>query len=373
MSFQILWYKYIFLNVLYFYLYEYIMISLISNKNRINNVTLMISDTCFFRCIMCNFWKNTKKDNILPVSIYDKFFKELKNIKSKDLVVSFLGGEPLAVPKLFELIKLAKLSNLVTNVHTNGWLLTNNVIKQLYESGLDKISISLDGSTAKIHDSIRGMKGSYKRIIDGIKNMYQYYKKNGKNLKIIISTVILSRNIDDILNLVDLVEKIPYIESIRFQAVAGQCLGQGNEPSYDVDNKNISYWFEEGEYNNLWPKEKEKLIELYTQLIFLKSEPSKISNSVERLKMQYHYFMHPELRLSNITCITYRELSVLTNGDVLHCCPNKEVIGNIYSTSLSDMLNSQKGKLLAIKVINCKCNCHQLINCGFPQDNKSFL
>ena len=91
-------------------------------------------------------------------------------IKSvSDTNVIFLGGEPTLHPDLAESIHEAKkLGYASITVDTNGYLF-NNIIDRVSPEEVDYFSFSLDGSSSKINDPIRG-RGSYDACLRGMKN-----------------------------------------------------------------------------------------------------------------------------------------------------------------------------------------------------------
>ena len=98
-------------------------------NKKIKDISISVTDNCFFKCKMCSMWKNNVKTKLPSLERYDLLFKDLQKIQSKSLFVSFTGGEPLMVPEIFDLIKLAKKYNYTTNINTNGWLINNKIIE----------------------------------------------------------------------------------------------------------------------------------------------------------------------------------------------------------------------------------------------------
>jgi radical SAM protein with 4Fe4S-binding SPASM domain len=76
--------------------------------------------------------------------------------------VTLSGGEPLTRKDLPLLVKALSDSGVAPNIITNGWLITPALAKELVESGLALIAISVDG-TPEIHDRIR-RPGSFERL-----------------------------------------------------------------------------------------------------------------------------------------------------------------------------------------------------------------
>jgi len=71
------------------------------------------------------------------------------------------GGDPLKRPDVFALIGGARARGLGVSVAPSATpLLTTEAITTLKGSGVEAISLSLDGSTAPRHDALRGVSGA---------------------------------------------------------------------------------------------------------------------------------------------------------------------------------------------------------------------
>lgn len=84
-------------------------------------------------------------------------------------VMLFSGGEPLVRKDLVELAKHATSKGMRAVISTNGTLITKEKAKELKEVGLSYVGISLDGME-EVHDSFRGVKGSFRKALQGIEN-----------------------------------------------------------------------------------------------------------------------------------------------------------------------------------------------------------
>jgi radical SAM protein len=77
------------------------------------------------------------------------------------------GGDPLKRVDLFELIAAARERGFQVSVAPSATpLLTGDTLRRIRDSGVDAISLSLDGSDAERHDAIRGIAGTYERTRD---------------------------------------------------------------------------------------------------------------------------------------------------------------------------------------------------------------
>lgn len=113
-----------------------------------------------------------------------------------NIILILTGGEPLLREDLFDLSSYASRKGMMVLLGTNACLINNDVARKLKDNGFSGIGISLDSIHPDIHDSIRGMKGSWKSAIEGMKAC----KRQG--LEIQIQTTVFKRNYDEIPELV---------------------------------------------------------------------------------------------------------------------------------------------------------------------------
>ena len=84
--------------------------------------------------------------------------------------VSFTGGEPLLYEDLPKLIKYASKTNKMrVNLITNGTLITPRKAKALARAGLSSAQVSIEASSASVHDSITGIPGSHAASVAGFR------------------------------------------------------------------------------------------------------------------------------------------------------------------------------------------------------------
>ena len=90
----------------------------------------------------------------------------------------FLQGEPTLNPELCQMISEAHRRRIFTTVSTNGQTLTPELCKKLVGSGLDRLIVSVDGTTQEVYEKYR-VGGSLQTAIDGIANMVAARKALG--------------------------------------------------------------------------------------------------------------------------------------------------------------------------------------------------
>ncbi len=117
-------------------------------------------------------------------------------------IVILTGGEPLLRPDIFEIARYGTDKGLRMVMAPNGTMITDGNAKKMAESGIQRISISLDGATKERHDSFRGVDGAYEGAMRGIAAA----KKAGIEFQ--INTTISKLNYDQIPKILALAEDL---------------------------------------------------------------------------------------------------------------------------------------------------------------------
>jgi MoaA/NifB/PqqE/SkfB family radical SAM enzyme len=98
---------------------------------------------------------------------YDFYNKMLDQIGADLFYLYFyFQGEPYLHPKFLDLVKSASAQNIYTVTSTNAHFLTERKAKETIESGLDRILISIDGTTQETYESYR-IGGTLEKVIEG--------------------------------------------------------------------------------------------------------------------------------------------------------------------------------------------------------------
>lgn len=111
--------------------------------------------------------------------------------------IHLLGGEPLLVKGLLDLLHFASIKGVLTSINTNGTLLAKKTINELIESNVSQLTISLDGATESTNDAIRGS-GSYKRVTENIRQTISCIEQAKSTMLVQVATVVTKQNISTI-------------------------------------------------------------------------------------------------------------------------------------------------------------------------------
>ena len=109
-----------------------------------------------------------------------------------DPIVILTGGEPLMREDIFEVASYGTNLGLRMVMAPNGTLITPETAQKMAQAGIKRISISLDGATAQIHDRFRAVEGAFEAAINGA----ELAKAAGIEFQ--INTTITKANLDQI-------------------------------------------------------------------------------------------------------------------------------------------------------------------------------
>lgn len=273
-----------------------------------------VTGRCNLKCTFCEWWKND-----IPELTTKKALVAIDSICS--LGVPFFdisGGEPLLRKDLFTLAKRVSSYGCVVSMNTNGTLLNEKIVKQVAEI-FDTVVVSLDGPKI-VHDTIRGVLGTYDKSVKAIKLL----KSNG--VRTGINSVVTPLNIKILPKFIDELQK--NVDFFQIQPVH----------PYPPSSENV-------------PKESH-ITQLVSYLLKLKkSNPGILAVPTEFIKGFENYFKGKSPKICNAG-----ELYVAINpeGKLLACPARSDIIlGDTLRGSVSDEIKNKKNQGWKI-VSECK-------------------
>ncbi|MCP4764541.1 MAG: radical SAM protein [archaeon] len=119
---------------------------------------------CNFNCEHC-YEKKLKRRNVSYLSIEEKKNIIKKCLKLGAISFDFVSGESILDPNLPELIKTCKPRRTFITLATNGYNYNEEILKELYGLGIDKLNISIDSWYADEHDTLRKKPGAHENAL----------------------------------------------------------------------------------------------------------------------------------------------------------------------------------------------------------------
>jgi AdoMet-dependent heme synthase len=160
-----------------------------------------VTKGCNLRCIHCRATATElSSPTDLPTGRAIDVIKQIADFGNPILVLS--GGEPLYRADIFDLARFATQRGLRVALATNGTLVTKPVARKIVESGVKRVSISLDGADALTHDTFRGIPGAFEAAIYGMRNLQEL------GMSVQINTTIARHNAHQLPAVLDLARSL---------------------------------------------------------------------------------------------------------------------------------------------------------------------
>ena len=313
------------------------------------HVYFSLTNRCNLRCKMCDIPTSSAKiEDDLSTQKIKEIITQVKNLNVSHLILS--GGEPLLRKDILEIVKFSVgIGIKMVDIITNGLLLDDYIAEELVKSGLNHVTISLDGLSEK-HDKVRGPQ-AFKRATESIDRINSYKLKHKKSSPSVgINFTIMDENIDDMLPMIE------FAETKRCNIIVFQPILFSNIKMHTKRK------------NKLWPsaqnikalekvlveinkiKNQQKGVEVYTDEAVLKQLP----NYFHGKRAPKHFKCYEGIKRIVVTC----------DAKVWSCFG---VYGDLNKNSLKEIWLSKQSQKLRKKVKKCKNHCLQ--DCVyFPSD-----
>ncbi len=300
-----------------------------------------ITYKCNSRCKTCNIWK-IKSENELTLKEIEKLTENIKFI----YWIRLTGGEPFLRNDYVEIVKiLDKNLNLYllttpTNSLSPDLIYENikNVLKFFRKRYI--ISVSLDG-TQKIHENIKGIKGSWVKVIETYKRLKKFEKRY-KNFKIFFGYTISPFNVGFFKDTLNEVKKvIPEITINDFHINLFQ-------------TSDIYYHTKDLKTDNNYYKDAQKEIDMILKL------RKKSLNPISLIEDKYLILgkKYLETKKTPMKCNIFN-LSCFIDpyGNVYPCTIFNKKLGNLRENNynLRNILTSKTAKRIKKEIIKNKC------------------
>lgn len=274
-----------------------------------------ITSRCNLRCKHCYLQNeltgpHNPTNNELNTQDCLKVVEQLDEVNA--FRVTILGGEPFTRPDMMTILRHLGEKRFWTRVDTNGTLIDKNAARDLLDTGIKGVNLSLEGPNAETNDTIRGKK-SFEKAIQGIKYLQDF------GIPFYIGMV---------------VNKMNYTE---VEKMAEFCLNIGSKTvtfALYVD-------FPSNHFSSSLRMGKKEIFTAAKTIDKIRTEYPEgfISSDIH----SYLGFFSPEAKNATnekfIRCgLGATQLVILSNGDVIPCTYIRDkILGNVMKTPLSDI------------------------------------
>jgi radical SAM protein with 4Fe4S-binding SPASM domain len=183
--------------------------------------------SCNLRCPEC---PSGLRQFTRPIGMLEPtFFKSTIDAVYKELLylTFYFQGEPYLNPNFLEMVKYASEKGIYTSTSTNAHYLNEEQSAKTVESKLDRLIISIDGTTQETYEQYR-IGGSLQKVIDGTKHIIAAKKRlKSKTPHIVFQFLVVKPN-EHQLNDVQLLAKELGVDEVVFKTAQVYNFENGN-------------------------------------------------------------------------------------------------------------------------------------------------
>ena len=140
------------------------------------SISIEPTTSCNLRCPECpsGLRACTRPTGMLN----NNFFRQTIDQLSKDLfyLIFYFQGEPYLNPEFLEMVRYASSKKIYTATSTNAHYLNDVNAKKTIESGLDRLIISIDGTTQESYQQYR-VGGRLDKVLEGARNIVKWKRE----------------------------------------------------------------------------------------------------------------------------------------------------------------------------------------------------
>jgi radical SAM protein with 4Fe4S-binding SPASM domain len=184
--------------------------------------------SCNLRCPECPSGLRTFTR---PTGMLKKdFFSDTIDQLSKELLylIFYFQGEPYLNPDFLDMVKYASQKGIYTATSTNAHYLNDQNAKRTVESGLDRLIISIDGTTQDVYEQYR-VGGKLEKVLQGARNIVKWKKElNSKTPFVFFQFLVVKPNEHQVEDIKKLAKEVG-VDEVRFKTA--QVYDYKNDPN----------------------------------------------------------------------------------------------------------------------------------------------
>lgn len=192
------------------------------------SITIEPTTACNLGCPECpsGLKQFTRPEGNLKTEFYRKVIDEAK--QHAFYLNFYFQGEPFINPNFLDMVGYANQQNIYTATSTNAHFLSDKKAKETVESGLSRLTISIDGTTQETYESYR-KQGELAKVLEGTRNILKWKKElNSKTPYVIFQFLVVKPNEHQIEDAKQLATEMG-VDEIRFKTAQLYNYKNGNE------------------------------------------------------------------------------------------------------------------------------------------------
>src|SRR5436190_5767461 len=147
----------------------------VSHRGMPLSISIEPTTSCNLRCPECpsGLRAFSRPTGMLDENFYRSVIDELH--RDMMYMIFYFQGEPYLHPAFTELVRYASSKNIYTATSTNAHYLDDVNARKTVESGLDRLIISIDGTSQETYEQYR-IGGSLEKVLEGARNIIHWKK-----------------------------------------------------------------------------------------------------------------------------------------------------------------------------------------------------
>jgi MoaA/NifB/PqqE/SkfB family radical SAM enzyme/SAM-dependent methyltransferase len=279
-----------------------------SDTRYLHQIFLDVNNSCNLDCVMCSRDNSREKAKNMTAddfrTIADKCFRYAMNLQ---ISCAWEASISKHTPEILALLPRYNIPN--TSMLTNGNYMTDDLLKAIFDSGLNKLIFSLEETDPLIYSKIR-KKGDFNKVVKHIDTVKSYKKRRGLTLpQLCINMTIMKSNIHE------MPEFVKFASKLGIEVITGRHLilledcDTGNEILYNDRERT-------------------------NEIIIKAGRMAQESNVVFNVPL-----INREIEKKTVCARPWDSLYISSNGDA-SCCPRISRIrsfGNLLNSSFEDV------------------------------------
>jgi radical SAM protein with 4Fe4S-binding SPASM domain len=280
--------------------------------------------SCNLRCPEC---PSGLRAFTRPTGMLEKsFFRQTIDEIHRDIayLIFYFQGEPYLNKDFLEMVEYASSRGIYTATSTNAHYLSDEMARKTVMSGLDRLIISIDGTTQEVYEQYR-VGGNLKKVVEGARNIVRWKKELKSKTPFVFFQFLVVRPNEHQINEIRKLGKDVGVDEVRFKTA--QVYDYQNDP------------------NNLIPKN-----EKYSRYLHKPGD-----NFVAKNKLANH-------------CWKLWQANVITwDGLVVPCCFDKDAthqLGDLKNQSFRKIWESEPYRQFRHELMSGRKNIDICSNCS---------
>jgi MoaA/NifB/PqqE/SkfB family radical SAM enzyme len=300
-------------------------------------IYVALTSRCDAHCAMCDMWKREPIEE-LPTAAWTDALLALRQWLGP-YHVNFNGGEAYLRGDFVELLRFCADHDILAGFITNAFHMSREVARETVRAEPFNISISLDGIQPRTHDALRGHRGAYEKVMEGLEHITEFKNAYQTRSRVIIKSTVMRQNVAELPSLARWVEQRGDL-AIYFQPVI-PLWSKGARRQFGLDIAVLD--------------------EVVEELIAMKRAGAPILNAIGTLKLFKPYFRDENLaEVGRDVCyVGVKNMFFHPDGGVYLCEHAFGDVGNIRDDSPETIWKSARAAEVRSKTVACQRPCLQ--------------